>query len=333
MGPFFLAALVLVAAPTAFFWTVYLSPFNILSWFKFIPAVKERMGDFVTTPSGRACYRHRGKGKSKRLLVMLAGIGHDGSYWPELLDYISERHELISIDLFGRGFTDAGRAPYTIDTYAQLVQEVLAALKLDGRSLVVCGFSFGGAVAAHVAATTNTAVGALLVVPAGVVVTPHFANYCKLARTVPRGIIDIIGVVGSVLSLLYVGSTGRTEATCEPGYAERLRKVWVYSFQDFLLNPSFFRAYLHTLRNVALGGDGRDIKESYKRLRRLGPNVQLLLADTDSIIPAAELEAFAKEELPEARILKVEGGHDVQWDRPRKTSEQICEFLASLKDR
>lgn len=310
----------------------YICPWNCLPRWHCLLSVRRRLeGHHVETTYGRAHYRHLGIGKSAVLLVLLAGIGHDPSYWPEVLEMLAATHELIAIDLFGRGGTDAGFGLCGRDACADLVRQVICGAGMAHRKLAVCGFSFGGAVAAHVAATTESVVAAVLVVPAGVAVTSSVSRGISLMRKLPRGIADLVSVLANCGGLLCFGKTGRTADATEPGYEVRARRVWELSMQDFFLNPAFFRAYLHTLQDFPLGAGGFHMRDSFRQLTRLGSNLQLVVASEDSIIPAADLRTFFKSELPAARILEVAGGHDVQWDRPAETSAFIVNFLKSAE--
>eukprot|EP00931_Biecheleriopsis_adriatica_P083359 TRINITY_DN56946_c0_g1_i1.p1 TRINITY_DN56946_c0_g1~~TRINITY_DN56946_c0_g1_i1.p1 ORF type:complete len:342 (-),score=40.86 TRINITY_DN56946_c0_g1_i1:25-1050(-) len=324
----------LAAAPALLYGMAYASPRNWLSSFTCLPSVRERLQDASTveTSCGTAYYRRSGIGKSDQLLVLLAGIGHDPSYWPAILRSLSETSELIALDLFGRGGTDAGYGPYDADSYANFVHEVLEKLGVANRPLVMIGFSFGGAVAAHMAATCSNVIGALLVVPAGVAVSASFGSGIRLLRRTPRVLADVLGVVASWGGLLCFGHTGHTEATTEDGYANEARRVWHYSIQDFCFNPAFCRVYMHIVRDFPLGslGAGGALHDSFKRLKRLGPNLQIVVASSDSIIPAEEVKSFASASLPDARVLELPGGHDVQWDRPSETVKLITRFIDSL---
>ncbi|CAE8639006.1 unnamed protein product [Polarella glacialis] len=320
-----------LAVPCAAFWPLYAGRRNSLSWWQCFPSVSCRVESFVATPLGQVHYRRRGVGKSKVLVVMLAGIGHDSSYWPEVMEAVSQNHEFIALDLFGRGATDAGRGPYDADGFAGLVRAALASLDLAHRPLAMVGFSFGGAVAAHFAAGTAEVIGSLLIVPAGIALTPSFGAGLRFLKGLPRGLADLVGVLASLGGLLCFGHTGRTQDTTEAGYEERASRVWRYSAQDFLCNPSFFRAYMRTLRDFPMGSEDADLQKSFKQLQRLGPRLEIILATTDTIVPAKEVHKFLVSELPEARVVEVRGGHDVQWDRPDHTSQLILDFLGRLK--
>lgn len=292
-------------------------------------------GETVRTTFGVARCRRFGQGRSERVLVLVDGIGSDSSYWPEIVEELAQSQEGIAVDLFGRGGCDAGGGPYSADDFAQLVEEVLAAVGLEARPVLLCGFSFGAAVAAQLASRAKLIVeGALLLVPAGIALEPTAAAGIRLMRRTPRGVSDALSTTAQCGSMLFFGCAACRRPPAEvrevDGYRARKLRVVKYSLQDFCLNPSFFRAYMHTLRDFPLGSDELHLRDSYRKLTALGSNLGIVVASKDSVIASAAVSDFVREQLPKACLVELDGGHEVQWDRPREMCKIILEFSAKL---
>lgn len=297
----------------------------------------QRFHSFVITSMGKIHYRRIGAGKSDLLIVMLAGIGMDSSYWPEVLEDLGSTHDVLAIDLLGRGGTDAGQGPYNQGTYTDQVCESLRALELDGRPLLICGLSFGAGVAMQVAASAKekklNVIGTMLLTPAGLALDPSAESSLKLLRAMPRGCADVLGVLAQISSLLCMGNTGQSEAAVEPGYSDRARRVWVYSWQTYILQPSFFRAYTGTLCDFPLGAAGANLHAALNDLSPLGSRVQVVLAEEDTVVPTETVNALLCAKLPEADVIRIAGGHNIAWDQPVLTGTLVRKFAESLESR
>jgi len=266
---------------------------------------------------------------------MLSGIGMDLSYWPEVLEELGTTHNVLAVDLLGRGGTDAGQGPYNQDAYADQVCATLRALELDDRPLLVCGLSFGAGVATHIAATAKekqlNVIGTMLLTPAGLALDRSLESSLKMLRSTPRGCTDVLGIVAQLASLICMGNTGKSETALEPGHEDRARRVWLYSWQTYLLQPSFFRVYTGTLCDFPMGLADANLQNALCELRPLGSRVKVVLAEDDAIVPLEAVKALLNANLPEADVIKIGGGHNIAWDQPMLTSSLVKKFAQSLE--
>lgn len=95
-------------------------------------------------------------------VLLIHGLGWDGSLWNPTLDLLSGDHHVLASDTRGHGTTDAPAGPYSIDGFARDYAALLDALGLS--SLCVVGLSQGGMIAQTLALTRPDLVGALVLV-------------------------------------------------------------------------------------------------------------------------------------------------------------------------
>ncbi len=104
-------------------------------------------------PDGfRTVYYRGGKG---RLLVFLHGGGVHAGCYSELLQLLAERYDVVAPNLAGHGGSSPAGAAWGWADYAGRISSLLRHLDVNGYTVV--GHSFGGGVAAHLAATDPAA--------------------------------------------------------------------------------------------------------------------------------------------------------------------------------
>jgi pimeloyl-ACP methyl ester carboxylesterase len=89
-------------------------------------------------------------GKGDPALVFIHGWCNDKSVWDDQMEYFSEAHKVVAIDLPGSGASGTNRENWTIEAFAGDVAAVIEALKL--KEVVLVGFSMGGPVSIETAA-------------------------------------------------------------------------------------------------------------------------------------------------------------------------------------
>lgn len=86
-------------------------------------------------------------------LVFLGSIGSTTAMWLPQLDALAQSHRVIALDHRGHGRSKVVDAPCTVEDLANDVLQTLDALGV--RSFGVVGLSLGGAIAQHLAATSD----------------------------------------------------------------------------------------------------------------------------------------------------------------------------------
>lgn len=75
-------------------------------------------------------------------IVFLHGFLENKKMWKDYVDFFSEKHRVITIDLLGHGESDSLGYMHTMENNANAVQEVLNHLKIEKATVV--GHSMGG---------------------------------------------------------------------------------------------------------------------------------------------------------------------------------------------
>jgi len=97
-------------------------------------------------------------------LLFLHGWQGSKEIWTPVIERLSERHRTIAVDLRGFGKSNAAPGPYLVETMADDLSALVAALDLD--PLVVIGHSMGAAIAQRFAIDRPDAVeGLVLIAP------------------------------------------------------------------------------------------------------------------------------------------------------------------------
>jgi pimeloyl-ACP methyl ester carboxylesterase len=81
-------------------------------------------------------------------LVLLHGLASDSDTWDKAIGPLAAHGlRVLAIDLLGHGRSDKPRGGYTLDDFADQLDELFEVLELPSATL--CGHSLGGAVAVH----------------------------------------------------------------------------------------------------------------------------------------------------------------------------------------
>lgn len=87
-------------------------------------------------------YQEKGTGIP---FIFLHGNGEDSNYFAKQIDYFSDQYHVIAIDTRGHGKTPRGTKPFTIEQFADDLNEFMIKLKLD--KAIILGFSDGANIA------------------------------------------------------------------------------------------------------------------------------------------------------------------------------------------
>lgn len=102
-------------------------------------------------------YQEKGKGKP---FILLHGNGENGTYFNNQIEFFSNRYRMIAVDTRGHGKSPRGAAPFTIDQFAQDLNEFL--IELDISKAIILGFSDGANIAMKFALQHSDKIEALI---------------------------------------------------------------------------------------------------------------------------------------------------------------------------
>ena len=83
------------------------------------------------------------EGDSKnKSIIFLHGFPYDHTMWQSQIDELSEKYFCVTYDIRGLGESPAGNGQFTMESFVDDLETVMAELKLDKP--VLCGLSMGG---------------------------------------------------------------------------------------------------------------------------------------------------------------------------------------------
>lgn len=206
----------------------------------------------------------------------------------------------------------------TIAHCVQQLVELLAALKLDGASHDVVGWSIGGVIASKYAHLHPERVTRLvLLAPVGAV--PAVKPWTAHLLHVPLG-------VGNALGALVMGSSLRKLYTRELGCSSKgaVKEMLHFLCEHATNNRNLVRTIISTIRSCPEVDDNR---ETYIAIGESQRPVLILWGDADHTVPDRPDELLSM--LPRAKLHELRGqAHSFMVTAPDECNGAIVSFLA-----
>jgi pimeloyl-ACP methyl ester carboxylesterase len=244
----------------------------------------------VTIGKDEIFYLQKGGGKPS--LLFLHGAGGTHRNWGKQIQGLRDA-TLVALDLPGHG-RSRGKGRQTIEGYADLVAELMAALEIE--SLTVVGHSMGGAIALDLALRYGDQVGGLVLVGTG-----------ARLRVMPSLLQGLRGEFESTVDLLcrYAYGPLASEEMVRLGREEMLAIGPEVLLGDFLACDRF------------------DVMD---RLGEVRLPTLVLCGEEDQLTPL-KYSQFLVDHIPGARLVTIpEAGHMVMLEKPQETTDAIAEF-------
>lgn len=102
-------------------------------------------------------YQEKGKGKP---FILLHGNGENGTYFNNQIEFFSDRYRMIAVDTRGHGKSPRGAAPFTIEQFAEDLNELMIELHIS--KAIILGFSDGANIAMKFALQHSDKIEALI---------------------------------------------------------------------------------------------------------------------------------------------------------------------------
>ena len=226
--------------------------------------------------------------------------GADGlPEWPEMLDRLAEKYDVIAPDLPGFGGSAITDSIDDMSDVAYLLLDLLEALDL--RDVRVIGHSLGGWAALEVAIRSSARIHSLaLIAPAGIHV-----------KGAPKA--DIYMIDPDAQARLAYADEQMGEAAAHRAMASKYQE----------------QAILNRIASARFGWNPRLYNPRLERwLHRVRVPTAIFWGDTDRIIPPVYAEAFARL-IPGARLEMIaRAGHYPHVERIDETMNRLGAFLA-----
>jgi len=244
----------------------------------------------VTVGKDEIFYLQKGGGKPS--LLFLHGAGGTHRHWGNQVRGLRD-FTLVALDLPGHG-RSKGEGRQTIEGYADLVAEFMAALALESPTVV--GHSMGGAIALELALRFGERLGGLVLVGTG-----------ARLRVMPSLLEGLRGEFESTVDLLchYAYGPSASEEMVRLGREEMLAMGPEVLWGDFL------------------ACDGFDVMG---RLDEVRLPTLVICGEKDQLTPL-KYSQFLVDHIPGARLVTIpEAGHMVMLEKPQETTDAIEGF-------
>jgi pimeloyl-ACP methyl ester carboxylesterase len=247
---------------------------------------------------------------SGRPVVLVAGFGLSHEVWDNEVRELAAGHRVVCVDLRGTGRSDKPIGNYTIARLAADLEVVLASLDL--RDVTLVGWSFGGQIGFHLAATAPERLAQLVLV-------------CSNGVRASRSDEFPFGAPPEALLTALVGGERRNRiaaryTTIASGFhGEPDPRVVDFLVRVQLQMPSWaavacYDSYLRT--------------DLVAELPRVSLPVLQILGSDDSVTPL-EGAAWLQQRLADGRLVTLAGcGHYPMFEAPNEFAAALVEFAA-----
>jgi pimeloyl-ACP methyl ester carboxylesterase len=259
-------------------------------------------------------------GSGPTVLLLLHGIGSDGTTWDAVAPALAERYTVIVPDLLGHGRSAKPRADYSIGGYANGMRDLLGALDID--RVTVIGHSFGGGVAMQFAYQFPERTDRLVVVAGGGLGSQ--VSLALRALTLP-GASAALGLSHLPPARLVLDALRAAAGLVAPtALAADLNEA--YTVHTGLRDPAARAAFLHVLRHVA-DWRGQLITMRDRAYLAQGLPVLVVWGDQDHVLPVEHARSAA-ELMPGAQLLVLpDVGHFPHREAPAEFVRAMTDFV------
>jgi pimeloyl-ACP methyl ester carboxylesterase len=271
-------------------------------------ARKDAPGAFVTLTHGTTHYTLTGPEQGMPV-VLIHGGGITGmEVWNKNIPYLEEKgYRILAYDLYGRGYSDRPKTPYTPELLYQQVNELLDTLNFPD-SLHIISMSLGSLVATEFASKSNRHVISLTLID------PALTGDYR-----PNPLLKI-PILSDLLLTLY----------WYPQAIENQRKEFVNQPLFDLYSKRLhyfmrFKGYKHVNYSTWMN---TLMENKLPLLGQMPPQkVMLIYGEKDPYFPTGNLSLY-KEQYPTLRITEVEqAGHMPHYEKPEDVNTVLEEFM------
>lgn len=262
----------------------------------------------------------------RRTLIFLHGLGSNLKFWRYQLDtFAAQGFRVIAIDQLGFGKSDKpAEFPYTMDAQADVVAEVLDALKIE--KAVVVGHSMGGEVALATAIRFPQKVAALvLTAPAG------FEQFSPREKKWFEKVFSSIFVKSTPEYGVWGGVRYNNFSNWKPEYE------WLIEERVRVAKTDEFDAYAYAQVRAVDGLTHNDfVRESLGKVK--APTL-IVFGEDDRLIPnpflhggrARSVMQYGADHIAGSRLVGLPGcGHTLQMDCHEPYNTEVTSFLSTL---
>jgi pimeloyl-ACP methyl ester carboxylesterase len=272
-------------------------------------------GRFVVLSQGVTNYEIMGPASGPAVLLV-PGISIPRGVFVRTLAPLAEAgYRVIAFDLYGRGFSDRPRVRYDAALFNRQIDDLLAALHIDGPVNLV-GVASGGLQSLLYAEYRPRRVESLVLICPDGVDAPKTAFVGMVRR-------PLVGELAGRLVMNAVGQRRWEERLQNYSADSRVVDDVIREFRAQLKYKGFWRALTSSIASLPIS----ESSDVFRRIDRQGPRTLILWGTNDVIIPV-HLGREVRRLMPRATFIEIPAGHLPQYERPDLTNEAILQFLS-----
>jgi len=262
---------------------------------------------FINLSKGFTFYKHDNKDSSTVPIILIHGFSVPSYIWDPTFELLSSKgYNVISLDLFGRGFSENLDQPYTDKLFADQVIELMINLNIDSAKLV--GLSNGGRVISKVAELKPSVVSSLIYVASSGFRSVQESNDKSVSSEEVENFIK------------------NNYPTISKGQLEDFKYPenhigWDEKYEELLKYKGFAKALISTRKNHYTMDD------IHKKIQESDIPVFTIWGDSDKVVVFDEFEKRIDSLMPKRKeFFILESGHLPHMENP----EQFNRILLSI---
>jgi pimeloyl-ACP methyl ester carboxylesterase len=273
-------------------------------------------GRFVAPSQGYTNYEITGPA-SGPVVLMVPGISIPRSVFVRMLAPLAEAgYRVITFDLYGRGYSDRPRVRYDAALFNQQIDDLLAALRIEGPVTLV-GLASGGLQSLLYAEVRPSRVESLVLICPDGIDSPA-SGFVRMVRS------PLVGELAGRLVMNVVGRERWEERLQNYSTDRRVVEDVVRQFRGQLDYKGFWRALVSSIASLPVN----ESSGVFERIERQGTPTLVLWGTHDLIIPV-RLGHEVRRLMPSATYVEIPSGHLPQYEQPDVTNNAILQFLRS----
>lgn len=255
---------------------------------------------------------HREGQRTAPVVVLIHGFSAFSYVWERNVNsLLKQGYQVISVDLYGRGYSARPNTAYTRQLFVEQIKELLDDQQID-EPVYLAGLSMGGAISVRFAELYPDRVAGLILL-APLTTTPKIAP-------LP------IPIIGEYVAYSFVIPSLPKRQLDDLSNLEKALD-WVAQFEPQMRYKGYRKAMLATVRGLMQ----EPMLDAYFAVAKTNIPSLVVWGDADKVLPYRQAQGVQKALGEHCQLVTVEGaGHALQYEYSEQVNQHIASFLASI---